>query len=507
MRSYTVTLTSSQADTLPQVLDHYRFLDPITRTDYIFPNTADGSLFNSTTGTFVYPFTADDELFTPWGYDIQDINTAINIGPLKGPYTVTFSPTGLSDEFFPVSKIVYDFGDGEKRIVSRSFSESSKPNAVNVAYDYYPKSADTVSIYNPTITVYNTNLTRNIFNITISAVPLSIYDLGDVHLINSVQRREKAELQNIFEIKEPNYLTVNRIVSTGDAAARSYPFNPNISLPDYKFNLIMWLDAADGPTLQKNSNSNVLRWVDKSSYYNDVSAGSVPPFFATERGTKSGRRAVCVGHGSTLFAPGNPAFDSIFYGPNDFFEDYGYTIFFVGKLNTVDGTLFSYDINDVSNSLIPNLNISFDESNTLTVQQGNIPGDTESVYQPTVVSNISKNLSAYSLFSVTLSSNNNSWYDGIDGEGAINADAIITADTLVVRKTNQNYKFNINQDYYYSNVLSFLQIGASNAYPDRNLRDAEISELLVFNAPLDDQSRKTVSDYLINKWNLTLKTN
>jgi hypothetical protein len=513
VRSYTINLTSSQAATSPQVLDHGWFWDK--NADYAYTDSVDGSLFINTTGTFIYPFTADDELFTPWGYAIQDVPTYINVGPLKGPYTVVFSPDNIDSSKYIIPKIVYDFGDGEMRVVSRetrpaatngSAASGSEPNSVTVSHDYYPQRTDGPTVYQSTVTVYNSNLVQNIYNISISSVPLSIYDVDEIHLLNSVQQYNKNETQNIFELRQPNYLTVGKAISAVDPlfTSNKYPFNPNTSLTDFKYNLVLWLDASDGPTVQKDNNDNVLTWVDKSAYENNFTAGAIPPHYLTDRRASSNRRAVHFTNGATLEGSGNPAFDSIFYGPNSKLGGYGYTIFLVGQLNNVNGTIFSYDINNGS-SLYPNLNISFDPTNTLTVEQGHVPLDTTSKYQPTVIDGISDNLSTYSLFSVTLSGDNNSISGGINGSGSTNATAIIVADTLLTRKRGQNYKFNIN--YNYDKSLSFPVIGASNAYPSRRLINTEISELLIFNTPLNDSARTSVLEYLINKWNLTLKTN
>jgi len=522
VRSRTVTLSNNQFNVLPQTLDGNTFFSVgdggRPNSNFVYPLTADSSVFTATTGTFIYPVTADDTFFTPWTYKgrVEEIIVGQTLDPIKGPCTILFSPSGLQATYSSISKIIYDFGDGTSQVVSRiinpkytigSPTSAGDPNTINVTHDYFPISSTSVTVFNPTVTVFYSNLVKSVITLTISATPLSIYDLEDVHLINTVQETNKTTTQNILEIAAPNYLTVGRIISAVDTSYnRVSSFNPNTALSGYKHNLILWLDAADGPTLQKNSSNNVLKWQDKSSYATDFYSGNFSPLYQTERETKSGRRAVYIKNNATLYAPACSAFDSIFTGPNTSTQSYGYSVFFVGHLNKVSGTVFSYDINDGAAAYIPNLNISFDTTQSLTVEQGHVPGDVQSIYQPTTISGISYNLSGYSLYSVTLSSDNNSWQNGMNDTGALSAYAIIQADTLLVRRKQQNYKFNIDQNYASNSLKSIIQIGASNAYPGRNLVNMEISEILVFNTPLNDVARSTVSKYLVDKWSLSLRS-
>ena len=121
MKSYTVTLNSIAPYGIPQVLDGGNYWNPLYPSDptgsnglFVYPLTADGDA-NSTPGffptdTYTGALTADDENIVPWGYLIQDIIVSIPVGPLKGPYTITFDPTGLDTSSVDIMKIVYNFG-------------------------------------------------------------------------------------------------------------------------------------------------------------------------------------------------------------------------------------------------------------------------------------------------------------------------------------------------------------------------------------------------------------
>jgi hypothetical protein len=184
----------------------------------------------------------------------------------------------------------------------------------------------------------------------------------------------------------------------------------------------------------------------------------------------------------TLAALPSPSFNSIFTDNNSV-NGPGYTVLMVLQQDIVGGTIFSYDAAGVT-SPIPNLNLSFDPlTNGFTVVQGT---------QTTSFNNISQNLQAYGLFSLTLS-------------GTTNARAYLTADTLMARRTNQNYTYNFTD--YVDPAVTRASIGRSNVFPAKNLIDTEISEILIFNTPLDPAAVVAVNNYLIKKWKLVLKTN
>ena len=550
MKSYTVTLTSYQPYNLPSVLDHYFFFDPISGSNFVYPASADDSDFLYSSGQPT--ITADDGLFTPWGYLIQNVVTDIEVGPLKGPYTINFDPTGLDTSVLAILKIAYNFGDGSLELINSrninpqyTFSQSESagsPEKIVVSHDYYPRSNTDITVYTASITAYNSNIIRNIFNVTISSAPASIYDFDDIHLINNTQKTNKAETQNIFEIERPDYLTVARVVSAVDPNYPTVlPFDPN-TLPGTNYNLVTWLDASDGATISKNSNNDILTWFDKSAYQNNYFGNNIgvdTPTFLYPRQSQSQRKSVHFTGGKYLYALSGPGFlgDTLFYQSYDLSK--GFTVFTVAKFNQIGprDTLFAYDLNtdeqytsltnlDNGNgeNYIPYTNISLNGTvNSITVEQGDTSyyyktSAAGGNYQPTTTGPISQNLNNYSLFSVTISGNDN-------------AISYITADTAVIQRRNQNYQnsfvtlssylsggFNPSTRLWppsgayiapgtYDYWLVYGLLGSSDAYYDSYLTDAEISEFMIFNTPLPPESIAIVQNYLVNKWGLTLQTN
>lgn len=535
MKSYTVSLSTIQPfNGVPQVDDHYLFLDPLSGVNFVYPTSADGTDFSYSTGQPTA--TADDGAFSPWGYMVQDFVKNIYVGPLKGPYTINFDPSQLDTTSAAINKIVYNFGDGSpettittsivqgKSYVNGQPVSASNPNSVIVSHDYYPQSNSSVTIFVPSITAYNSNIARNIFNVTISSAPISIYEFDDIHLINNTQQLASTEMQNIFEIDNPDYLTVARVVSAVDSKYSTViPFDPNSSvLPN---GLITWLDASDATTILKTPANQVLTWRDKSSYtnnyYSKTSDGSTSPIFLYTRQSTSTRKSVSFKTGQYLYAPATSAVGFI----DDILKTYGqgFTVFAVMKLNQISNqdTLFSYDLNiDERGNYLPFINVSFTNSRSMNVEQGDTSyyfgtssyDPNNGIYQPTNTGTISQNLTSYSLFSYTISGNKN-------------ANAYITADTAIIQRKAQNYQNSIttlsaflNGGYnsttgatvpfgqYDYNLVSGL-LGYSNAYNNSYLTDTELSELMIFNRPLDPVSIASIQSYLVSKWNLTLQTN
>jgi hypothetical protein len=558
VKSYTVSLSSNQQAGLPQVDDHYLFLDPISGTNFVYPTSADGTDFDYTTG--IPTVTADDGAFSPWGYLVQDVFTNVAVGPLKGPYTINFDLTQLDTTALAVNKIVYNFGDGSpETMITRSVVpkytlgqaiSSGNPNDVIVSHDYYPQSNTSVTIFTPSITAFNSNISRNIFNITISSAPISIYEFDDIHLINSIQQLSATEIQNVFEIDNPDHLTVAKVISSVDTNYPTViPFDPNLATANY--GLITWLDASDASTISKDAQNKVWVWYDKGSYRNNFFNDSASPFnpqgqstansptFLYPRQSASNRRCVHFqsnpigGRPQYLYAPAAGSLgDQVFYKYGQ-----GFTIVAVMKLNQIGSqdTLFAYDLNtnEVARNnnpvelqqgngqnYLPFMNVSFSNNNSMTIEQGDTSyyfgissyDPNNGIYQPTNTGTISQNLLNYSLFTFTVSGNKN-------------ANAYLTADTAIIQRKNQNYQ------NYYTSLSSFLSggynsatnqtisagqydydlvyglLGTSDAYYNSYLTDAEISEFMIFNQPLDPASLQSVQNYLINKWNLTLQTN
>jgi len=550
VKSYTVKLSSQPSVGSPVVLDHYFYNDPLSGANFVYPLTADGGPSTDNFNTTNYTVTADDGKYTPWGYFVQDVIYNINVGPLKGPYTINFDPTYIDQTASKTQKIVYNFGDGTPEITVDSQivpqytlgqSESATGAiATIVSHNYFPQSNSGITVFTPSITAYNSNIVRNIFNVTISSAPASIYDFTDIHLISNTQQLSSIETQNIFEIEQPDYLTVARVLSGVDSKYPTViPFDPNSSVLNY--DLITWLDASDATTISKNTDNKVLVWTDKSSYRNnyycDLSDGSNAPTFLYPRESQSGRK--CVHFTSNPSSPGASqylyALASGTLGDKVFFVyGQGFTVIAVVKFNSIGSkdTLFAYDLNtneDGSysslaagngNNYLPYLNVSLASDNSMTIEQGDTSyyfgtsayDPNNGIYQPTNTGVITQNLTNYSLFTATVSGNKN-------------ANAYFTADTAIIQRGNQNYQ------NYYTTLSAFLSggynpvkgytipagqydyslvyglLGTSDAYYNSYLTDAEISEFMLFDRPLDPDQIASVQAYLINKWGLTLQTN
>ena len=195
MNSVLYSLTSTQILLRPNVLNGYLFEDPAF-DNIIFTNTATGSTFAATPNTFVYPASAYGGAFFPWGYAIQNSSTNADLGVFKGNTTLTITPSGLSEQYYPILKIIYDFNDDDiitvdKKIIQNDFVnivslDPSSPKDKNVSHTYKLNSSG-INTYFPTVTVFNGNLALDVFNLKLTLYPATIFDLEDLHLINSRQ--------------------------------------------------------------------------------------------------------------------------------------------------------------------------------------------------------------------------------------------------------------------------------------------------------------------------------
>ena len=166
MRSYNFTLSSTQEPLRRKILDHYLFLDPVYGSNFTYPSTAWGSYFDCNSESCTYSVTAYGGLIYPWGYRIQTFYTNLSAGPLKGPYTITFSPSAIDTRVFSITKIIYDFGDGseavsiEKDLVPNNlgtFQWDGNPASINISHTYYPLNNFSTTYY-PSVTVINGDL-------------------------------------------------------------------------------------------------------------------------------------------------------------------------------------------------------------------------------------------------------------------------------------------------------------------------------------------------------------
>lgn len=185
-------------------MNHYIFSDPIEGTNITYPETANGAFF--TTSTYLTAVTGG--LLFPWGYSVQNTTTHLNLGVLKGPYTITFVPSSIDNTYYTTLKIIYDFGDNspiytvEKDIVvdytKINFEEITNtadignPKEVKVSHEYWP-SPNELTTFVATVTVVNGNFVNNIFFIYLSSVHDTIYDIENIHLINKLDLDSKAK--------------------------------------------------------------------------------------------------------------------------------------------------------------------------------------------------------------------------------------------------------------------------------------------------------------------------
>ena len=234
MKTATIYLSSVQLVGTPLVVDGYLLVDPTYGYNYTYPFTADASFFTSTTGASAYPNTDDGGLIFPSGFLIQTTITSLTAGPYKGPYTITYCASGLDTTYYNILKIIYDFGDGSptttiNRAVLPGYGPAA-PQLVNINHNYWPESQG-ITTYTPTITVINGNLSFNIFYVTFSIYPGSLYDFGDYNLLNSLQLTNGySESIEIVEITNPNYVSLFKYVSasggtTSVATTSSYTYS------------------------------------------------------------------------------------------------------------------------------------------------------------------------------------------------------------------------------------------------------------------------------------------
>ena len=214
MRTYTVNLTSSQTG---QYSSYPQTVDSLTFSTTGYTTVATGSSFTSIT----YLTAFNDGSFFPWGFALSGYTNNISLGTLKGTYTINFSTSGLDSSVFNIITVLYDFGDGQSQVISYPIGNSfygialiNGPANTNVAHTYYPLNANGTT-YTPGVTVINGNLTNYIYNISFNLIPSSIYELNEVHLLNSTSiGLSTVQSFNVFETRNPNYVTHTLLLSS-----------------------------------------------------------------------------------------------------------------------------------------------------------------------------------------------------------------------------------------------------------------------------------------------------
>jgi len=476
VKSYSFVLNSTQTLVNPVLINGYMFLDPVYGYSYTPQLTDIGGDF---TGTTSYPDSANAGLFYPWGYSKQDSITTLSAGNLKGPYTITFSPSGLDTSGYALLKIVYDFGDGTGFSTDNSIIYSVKGAGGNgitdstkqvVTHDYWPTN-NYITTYTPTVTVLNGNLALNIFNISFSLVPISLFELDNISIINTAQHSSSIEeTLGVFEVKGINTVTNARYFSAGTT---DYNNNTNTILGDFNEinGLIINLDASDSFTVIKDSSNKVTLWKDKSSYGNDFvqSDYALAPTFLYPKQSELGRKSV-------RFSTSNPLSLASYLScvnPTGFSSTSGgYTAFIIAAVNDDSGTLFyGGSSQDVGANLIINVTPEYN----ITTYQGYT-----SAYVPTV----SRILPIYSLYTVTA-----------DTSGAMT----VTYDTQKYNFKGLNTQFGA-----LTSTASISRPYGSQEFT--SLLDTEVSQVLIYNRILNSDEYNVVCNTLINNWSLTLQS-
>ena len=230
MKSFSYYLTSSKLPPLqPAVLEHWFFSDPTYGVTFTYPSTTycgelttlsacelptDSCFTNTICGGY----------FFPWGYQVlTEVTDAVlgYRGQFKGDTTITFIPSGLDITYHDVFKIAYDFSDGtsvieQKGVIPQQIFNSvdqfttsndyNSPKFRNVSHIFYASSGPVT--FTPTITVFYGDCTFVLFNLSFNIVPNSIYEIDNVHLINTIQLPKlKNSNFNIFEIESESQIT------------------------------------------------------------------------------------------------------------------------------------------------------------------------------------------------------------------------------------------------------------------------------------------------------------
>jgi len=211
-------LSSYQPLVKPGFINGYLFVDPVYELSFIFPDTITGSLFNLTSGTYVYPVTTTGGRIFPWGYSIQTTYLSANLSSFKGDTTLTFNPSAIDRVNFTPLKIIYDFNDNDIQVIEKGIVQNDFQDAVSIdpgspadyKVSHVYRDVSSTTTYYPSVTVVNGNLALNIFNFEIKIFTDTIFDFDNFHLINSAQltRSDSSKYKSV-EILEFQSLTSN----------------------------------------------------------------------------------------------------------------------------------------------------------------------------------------------------------------------------------------------------------------------------------------------------------
>lgn len=183
-------------------------------------------LYASNATTPSYAVTANGGLFFPWGYIKSNVTQNIDIGKFKGPTTITFNPSAIDYSLYPIVKIYYDFGDGhftdvERNIYGQTISINTDyvflstglagiPNNYLVSHTYWPGVHE--APYVPSISAIASDGVYNIFNISLTSVPDSIYSITDMRLLNKLDIDNRGKNKLIVSESKYNDYFLNNLV-------------------------------------------------------------------------------------------------------------------------------------------------------------------------------------------------------------------------------------------------------------------------------------------------------
>lgn len=328
MQNLTVSLTGYQPPGKPGYLNHYLFVDPVYGTNFTYPNTANGSFFT----TASYPVTADGGLFFPWGYAKVNVTEYVDLGALKGPYNLIFSTSALDTSFYPVFKILYDFGDGEyyeieKNVVANytagnlaNILAGQLPENIQYAYvdhEYWPLN-NVCTVYTPSVSVIFSNSVYNIYNITFSSYPDSIYSIEKFNLLNksdvdSSGRNNFLVVESRYDDRYLNNFLLTRKLSTLDYTLYRSPTAFNYAYVTYNDQQVYYKNSSLYLIVSTGVNIFSLTNLDSGSAYivngfDPYNYANCRLFLSTSANLSANKSNIVVGDYATLSSSKNNFF-------------------------------------------------------------------------------------------------------------------------------------------------------------------------------------------------------
>ena len=271
---------------------------------------------------------------------------------------------------------------------------------------------------------------------------------------------------NLSNIKTFTKLPSNRVYSsTNPAIVR--PLRIPYDIP----NCILWLDAKDSNTIQLDPSGNVLRWLDKSGWGNDVSGGASRPNYSNE--TVVFNSNFMTVRNSNLSATGfrfDPPFNMRYH-----------TFIALHKPTTATGNtgLIDFSVTGVSTSNVsfPTVDLSF-----ATTPRGYVNASAAAALRTTSTFVENSSTTEYNIVTAAI----HRYRFIIYRNGVVQRD--------VSGPLGSAFLFSAN-----TSVTSIGRWGNNNT----RFYEGELKELFVFDRPLAPYAVSQVETYLARKWNLT----